>query len=83
MTTVVPGFKTFLLNHAQVKHLTSIFITSTKKDVTNCTNNCAIALFPHANKIFLRIIQIKLESYIGYETSKEQAVLIKGHGERD
>jgi hypothetical protein len=36
MTAAVPGgVKIFLLNHGQVKHLTFIFISSTKKgDVT-------------------------------------------------
>jgi hypothetical protein len=71
------------MNHRQVKYVTFIFITSPKKDVTKSTNNSTIALFPHANKIILRFIQVKLELYIGYETPKEQAGLIKGHGERD
>jgi hypothetical protein len=83
MTTAVQGWvKTFLLNHGQVKHLTSIFITSPKKgDVTKCTN-CTTALFPHANKILLKTIQMQLELYIGYEMPMEQAGLRKGHGTR-
>jgi len=62
MTTVIPGRgNTFLLNHGQVKHLTSIFIPSPNKgDVTKCTNICTSALFPHANKIRLRISQKQL-----------------------
>jgi hypothetical protein len=57
-TTAVPGrVEIFLLNHGNVKHLTSIFIPSPKKDVTKCKNNCTHAIFPHANKILLRIIQ--------------------------
>ena len=82
MTTAVPeGVKIFLLNHGQVKHQTSTFIPSTKKgDVTECTKNCNIPLFPHANKIPLRVIQKQLELYKGYETPMEQAGLIKGRG---
>jgi hypothetical protein len=85
MTTVVPGgVNIFLLTHGQVKHLTSIFIPSHKKgDVTKCTNNCSTALFPHANKILLRIIQKQLDKYIGHETQMVQAGLRKGCGARD
>jgi len=65
MTTDVTGeVKTFLLSHGQVKHLMYIFVPSPKKgDVTKCTNNCTIALFPDANKILLRIIQKRLQMY--------------------
>jgi hypothetical protein len=49
-------------------------------DITNCTNNCTIALFPHGNKILLRISQKQLELYIGYETPMEQAGLREGCG---
>jgi len=91
MTTVVSGgVKTFLLSYGQVKRLTSSFRPSPKKgDVTKCITNCTIALFPHANKILLRIIQKQLESYIqpvshiGHETPMEQTGLRKGHGTRE
>jgi hypothetical protein len=61
MTTVVPGgFNTFILNHVRVKYLTPVFVPSPKKGyITKCTNNCTIALFPHAKKILLRIIKKK------------------------
>jgi hypothetical protein len=73
------GVKTFLMNHGQVKYLMSIFTPSPQKgDVTKHTNNCTIALFPHANKILLRFIQKQLESDIGCETPMEQAGLRKG-----
>ena len=74
---------TFLLNHGQVKHLTSIFIPSPKKDVTKFTNNCTIALFPHENKILLRIIQKQLESCTEHETPIEPLGLRKGLGARE
>jgi hypothetical protein len=52
-----------------------------ERDITNCTNNCTIALFPHANEILLRIIQIQLQTYIyiyiGHEMPMEQAGLRK------
>jgi len=60
-TAVLGGVKTFLLNHGQVKHLMSIFVPLPKKgDVTKCTHNCSIVLFPDANKILLRIIKKKI-----------------------
>jgi hypothetical protein len=64
MNTALPGVvKILLLNHGQVKYLTPIFVTLPKKrDVTKCTNNCIIALFPHANKVLLRFIQIQLQA---------------------
>jgi hypothetical protein len=68
MTTAVPGeVKKFLLSHREVKHLMSIFVPSPKKgDVTKCTNNCTIALFPDANKKFPGFIKKQLETYIKY-----------------
>jgi hypothetical protein len=50
MTTAVPGVvNTFLLNHGQVKRLTSILTPSLNTaDVTQCTNNCTTVLFPTA-----------------------------------
>jgi hypothetical protein len=71
MTTAAPGgVKIFLLNHGQVKHLTPIFVLLTKKgDVTNCTMNCIVELFPHANMFLLRFFQIQLETHIVYKTT--------------
>jgi hypothetical protein len=75
LTTTVPGWvKIFLLNHGEVKQLMSIFILSpNKRDVRNCT----IVIFPHVNKILLRIIKKQLELCIGPETPMEQAGLRK------
>jgi hypothetical protein len=62
----------------------SIFVPLPKKgDVTKCTHNCTIALFPDANKILLRIIKKQLESYTGHETLMDQAGLRKGCGAGD
>jgi len=58
MITGLQDVKIFLLNHGQVKHLTSIFIHSPKKqDVTKWTENCIFALIQHRNMILLRIIK--------------------------
>jgi len=46
-------------------------------------HKCTIALVPHSNKILLKIIQIKLVSYIGYEMQTEEAGLRKGAGRRE
>ena len=83
MTTAVPvGVKIFLLNQVQVKHLMSIFVPSPKKgDITKCTNNCTIALFPDANKILLRFIKKQLDTWP--EMPMKQAELRKGRGARD
>ena len=72
LTTVVPRkVNTFFLNHGEVKYITSIYAPSHMKgDVTKCTNNPVIALFPHAKKVLLRIYLIQTESFIGYETPK-------------
>jgi len=85
MTTIGARYvNRFLLNCGKVKHLTYILIHSTKKqDVTKCTYNCTIALFPHANKILPRIVQTQLQSYIGYETPMEQALLREGCAARE
>jgi len=63
MTTAVPGgVNKFLLNHGQVKHLTSILTPLPKKgDVAKGKNNCISALFPLANKIYLRNVQKQLQ----------------------
>jgi len=61
-TDVAGGVNTFLQNHGQVKHVTSVLIPSPKKgDFTKGTNNCTTALFPNANKIFERNIQKQLQ----------------------
>jgi hypothetical protein len=51
--------------------------------MSQSTNNCTIAPFPHANKILLRIIQRQLKSDMGYESPMEQAGLRKGCGSRE
>jgi hypothetical protein len=83
MTTAVT-VNIFLLNHGQVKQLTSIFTPSPNTvDVTQHTNNCTIALFPHTNKILLRIIQKQLQPYVAHGTAMGQARLRKGCGAGD
>jgi hypothetical protein len=59
MITFAPGGLNMSdLDHGQVKRLTHIFVNSAKEgDVTTCTKNSTIVLFPRANKIFPTIIQ--------------------------
>ena len=83
MTTDITGVKIFLLNHGQVKHLTSIFIPSAKKQDVTRTNKCITALFLNTDKILPRIIQKQLESRTGNEMPMAQAGLRKGHGTRE
>jgi hypothetical protein len=54
-----------------------------KGHVTKYTNNCTTAVFPHENKILLRIIQQQLESDTGHETPMEQTSSRKKHGTRE
>jgi hypothetical protein len=82
MTTAVPVWVTiFLLNHGQVKHITPIFISSTKKgDFTKCTNNCNTALYPHANKILLCIIKKRRTKNMKQQWKMEDYGKDVGHG---
>ena len=42
----------------------SVFIPIPKKgNVKECSNYCTIALFSHANKVMLKILQVRLEQY--------------------
>jgi hypothetical protein len=85
MTTADPGaVNTFLPNHEQVKQLTTIFTTSPNTaDVTQCTNSCTIAIFPHTSKILLTITHKQLQPYTAHGTAMEQAGLRKWRAARD
>ena len=62
----------------------SIFIPIPKKDTAKeCSNYCTIALIPHANKVKLKIIQIRLQQYMNRELPDVQAVFRKDRGTRD
>ena len=62
----------------------SIFIPIPKKDTAKeCSNYCTIALISHANKVKLKIIQIRLQQYMNRELPDVQAVFRKDRGTRD
>jgi hypothetical protein len=62
----------------------SIFLPLLKKgDLRLCSNYRTIALFPHASKILLKIIQGRLATYIEREMSEEQPGFRRGRGTRD
>ena len=43
----------------------SVFITIPKKCNDNeCSNHCTIALISHANKVMLKILQVRLQQYM-------------------
>ena len=62
----------------------SIFIPIPKKDTAKeCSNYCTIALISHANKVKIKIIQIRLQQYMNRELPDVQAVFRKDRGTRD
>ena len=62
----------------------SVFIPIPKKgNVKECSNYCTIALFSHANKVMLKILQVRLEQYANQELPDVQAGFRKGRGTRD
>ena len=62
----------------------SIFIPIPKKDTAKeCSNYCTIALISHANKVKLKIIQIRLQQYMNRELPDVQAGFRKGRGTSD
>ena len=62
----------------------SVFIPILKKDnAKECPNYCTIALFSHASKVMLKILQARLQQYLNQEISDVQAGFRKGRGTRD
>ena len=46
----------------------SVFIPISKKgNVKECSNYCTIALISHANKVMLKILQVRLQYYMNQE----------------
>ena len=48
-----------------------------------CSNYCTIALIPHASKVMLKILQVRLEHYMNHELPYVQAGFRKGRRTRD
>ena len=62
----------------------SVFIPIPKKgNAKECSNYCTIALFSHASKVMLKILQAKLQQYVNRELPDVQAGFRKGRGTRD
>ena len=62
----------------------SVFIPIPKKDnAKECSNYCTIALISHANKVMLKILQVRLQQYLNCELPDVQFGFRKGRGIRD
>ena len=54
-----------------------------ERQCQECSNYCTIALIPHASKVMLKILQVRLEHYMNHERPYVQAGFRKGRGTRD
>ena len=62
----------------------SVFIPISKKgNAKGCSNYRTIALFSHASKVMLKILQARLQQYVNSELPDVQAAFRKGRGTRD
>ena len=62
----------------------SVFIPISKKgNAKECSDYCTIALISHANKVMLKIIQVRLQPYVNHKLLDVQAGFRKGRGTRD
>ena len=62
----------------------SVFIPIPKKgNAKECSNYHTIALFSHASKVMLKILQARLQQYMNRELPDVQAGFRKGRGTRD
>ena len=62
----------------------SVFIPIPKKgNAKECSNYCTIALISHANKVMLKIIQVRLQPYVNHKLLDVQAGFRKGRRIRD
>ena len=61
----------------------SFILIPNKGDDKECLNYCTTALISHANKVMLKIFQVRLQQYVNWELPDIQADFIKGRGTRD
>ena len=61
----------------------SQFSFQKKGNAKECSNKCTIALFLHASKVMLKILQARLQQYLNHELPDGQAGFRKGRGTRD
>ena len=74
-----------LKNSAVVTGLEKVSFHSNPKkgNPKECSNYCTIALIPHASKVMLKTLQVRLQQYVNHELSDVQAGFRKGRGTRD
>ena len=61
----------------------SVFIPVSKKgNAKECSNYCTIALFSHATKVMLKILQARLQQYMNRELPDVQASFIRQRNQR-
>ena len=61
----------------------SVFITIPKKgNAKECSNYCTIALFSHAGRVMIKILQARLQQYMNHELPDVQAAFRKGRETR-
>ena len=62
----------------------SVFIPIPKKgNAKEYSNYCTIAVFSHASKVMLKIVQARLQQYVNRELPDVQAGFRKGRGTRN
>ena len=62
----------------------SVFIATPKKgNGKECSSYLTIALISHANKVMLKIIQVRLQQYVNHELPDVQTGFRKGRGTKD
>ena len=62
----------------------SVFIPIPKKyNAKDCSNCHTIVLIPHASKVMLKILQVRLQNYVNHELPDVQAGFRNGRGTRD
>ena len=62
----------------------SVFIPVPKTgNAQKCSDFCTIALISHANKIMLKVLQVRLQQYMNRELPDVQTGFRKGRGTRD
>ena len=62
----------------------AVFIPIPKKGhAKECSNYHTIMLFSHANKVMLKILQVRIQQYVNRELPEVQAGFRKGRGIRD
>ena len=76
---------TNLENSAVATGLEKIIFTPVPKkgNAEEYSNYCIIALFSHASKVMVKILQVRLQQYVNHELSDVQAGFRKGRGTRD